>query len=571
MMAVDARQCGRIFGVSNKIVSRLTVSVLALVAIATIFGLVFYLIPPPHKPPPRIPPSTYAVSANLAGRGIPTQLAVGTNIQSAADITPSTALRAQTALDLLTNWKSPMVRLHLGFRQAGTNDPIVLPESVQGNWDFTLLDATIQHLRDHNITFFLDVRTAPPWMFDANGQLPDAEFSAFATYMARLVGWYNKGGFTDDKGKFHASGHTGWVHVWEIWNEPKSGWDIPGNVKNRAAAPWMTPDRYANLYDVTEAAMKAVDPTILTGGPAINSYPDIPYLLTFIKDVQAPLDFFSMHFYAANSYTEPDTSVFNAVYGPRFLQRLIAVHKMLQQYKPGQNIPIWVDELNFDEASTFPIDLRGTSPVSYPFIASAYVTAQYQGVALLDEFTLTSDAQFGLIDITTNQSYRPYWLYRLLAQEFPPGSTLLPVTVDARSGNVALAAIAPDGQSLRLLVANLTAAHATDVSGAGVTRTIPIALTGTYQGRHLDTSQNSVMVWNFDATTPAQGLPTATTTSLGLAEDGSAHLIESVKGYGVQLLSIPLAGGSAMPLSTPSPAPHFAVAFPAVLPEPLNW
>jgi hypothetical protein len=517
---------------SGKFGRLLTVGVLGLAAIATVVGLVIYI----NVPPP--PPISHTLSINLSAPGTINQLQIGTNIQSSADVISTNTARTDAAMQALTGLNQPMLRLHLGFRSGGTSDAITLPEMTKGDWNFTLLDATITQLRAHHINFFFDVRTAPPWMFDnTTGQLPDSAFPEFATYMARLVGWYNQGGITDDHGVFHKSGHYGWVKTWEIWNEPKSGWDIPANVPNRAAAPWMTSVRYANLYDMTVAAMKAVDPTILVGGPAINSYPDIPYLAGFIENETAPLDFFSLHYYGGINYQEPDAKIFTDLTGARLVGRLVALRQLLQKYHPGENIPFWVDELNVDEASTLPIDVRGTDAFAYPFLADTFVRAEQNGVTLLDQFSLFSDAQFGMLDINSYQIYRPYWLLKLFSQEFPPGATLLPVTMDSRLGVVAMAAIAPDGKSLHVLLGNVQTATTTDVDGKGVVEPITLNLSGTYQG--LSTSQNATL-WTFDHDTPATGMPAPQSLTLTATSTGGMTLPETLSGYGVQILTIPL-------------------------------
>src|SRR6185437_10547357 len=97
-----------------------------------------------------------------------------------------------------------------------------LPESRPGQWDFTAPDTAISNMRAQHTTFILNVRSAPPFMFNSSGKLRDGTFHEYARYLARLVGWYNKGGFTDDAGVYHHSGHQGWIHTWEIWNEPSS-------------------------------------------------------------------------------------------------------------------------------------------------------------------------------------------------------------------------------------------------------------------------------------------------------------------------------------------------------------
>jgi hypothetical protein len=487
--------------------------------------------------PTPTPSTNNQVTILLSASGTISQTAVGTNIQTSTEIAPASGQPAQTVLDLLQNWNQPMLRLHFGFR--GEN-VITLPEATQGSWDFSRIDPVIATLRARHISFFMDVRTAPPWMFDSLGQLPDQNFSLFATYMARLVGWYNKGGFTDDNGVYHASGHENWIHVWEIWNEPKSAADIPVAGVNRKVPIWMQPDRYARLYDMTVDAMRAVDPTIVTGGPALGSFADANnfWIDGFVRDEHAPLDFLSFHFYAGMGPTQPDAQLFDTTTGARFLDRLVANRKLLDQVHPGKHIPIWITELNIDESSLLPLDPRGTAPIEYSFLADALITAEYQGVGLVDQFNIVSGAQLGLIDNKTYQFYRPAWFYQQFSQLFPPGSTLLPEPADQHMALRVMAMITPDHKFLRLLVGNIQVANPTDVNGTGVVKHVTISLTGSAAGASVN-SNTSATVWRFDAQSPVQQMPNAQTISLSSSGGGTTlHL--DLPGYGTAMVSIPL-------------------------------
>lgn len=492
----------------------------------------------PSGTPTPLAAATDQATLDLNAAGIPAQTVLGTNVQTWQDVTPPGDPRAAAALALLHAWNAPLVRLHLGFR--GTA-PLELPEATPGQWDFSRLDTVISTLRANHIAFFLDVRTAPPWMFDSSGQLPDAQFPAFATYMARLVSWYNQGGFIDDQGVFHASGHYGWIHTWEIWNEPKSAADIPVPIANRnAIAIWMAPDRFANLYDQTVTAMRAVDPTIVTGGPALGSWPDANnfYLQAFVQDETAPLDFLSFHFYAATSPQETDAQTLAQVTGPRFLDRLTANRQLLDQLRPNQHIPIWITELGIDEVSFLPMDPRGNDPIGYAFIADSFATAEANGVGVLDQFSMVSDAQYGVINIQTNQRFPVSWLYQQLSQQFPPGATLLPVALAGARGVVALAALAPDGQSLRLLLGDLQPASPTDVDGHGVPMTIRVTIA---PGAH-HLAGAAAIGWRFDATTLGLGaMPPAQSVPVVALPSGQVAVQMSLAGYGAAIITIPLA------------------------------
>jgi len=452
---------------------------------------------------------------------------LATNIVNTKELSPSTSPLAQSVTALLQQWQPGKVRLHMGFSYGS----YTLPESKQGEWDFTDLDATISQLRALHIEYYLEVRTGPPWMYDAAGQLRDQSFGEFATYITRLVSWYNKGGFTDDKGQFHASGHTNWVHEWEIWNEPNSGFEIPAPVADRPAT-WMSAQRFARLFDVANWAMRKVDPTIATGGPTISSYPDIPYLRDFITSVQSPLDFLTFHYYAVGKASDTDAALFAAADGPRLYDRLVAANQIIASVKPG--LPIWIDEVGVNEASYGTVDGRGTSPLSYAFFTQVFVMAQNEGIALLGQFPLVGTVQFGLLDSTTLKSYRTLWFMQRLAGLFPPGIGELPITGLGNTGLIAMAAIAPDGKHLRVLIGNRRVLHANDVGGTGSAATVKLTFAG---NAHLYavTAGSTAQVWGFDATTSPQSAPTPCQAT---ATDNA--LTVTVGGYGATMLDLPL-------------------------------
>ncbi len=497
------------------------------------------LVVRPTSTPVPTPTDTLTLDVTL-GAKTPSTMGLGTNIQGWSDLAPTNGPRAAVAQRLLAGWKPQMVRVHVGFRG---ETPISAPEETRDVWDFTSLDNIITSLRALNLTYFLDIRTAPPWMYDNTGHLPVANFPLFARYMAQIVGWYNKGGFTDSAGVAHPSSHHDWVKTWEIWNEPKSGWDIPTKAPgyNPAAAPWMQPEVYAALYDTTVTAMREVDPSILTGGPALNSYPDDSYFAIFLQNVTAPLDFFSFHFYAEYDPKNPDQHLLDAVTGDRFLTRLMNVQAYEKQYRPGKPpIPIWITELGINESSLAARDPRGTAPIAYAFLADTLTTAFTHGVQQIDQFCLASDLQLGLMDNKSNAIYRPYGFYQTFTQQFPSGSTLIttPKAVDAASGLTLLAMVAPDGKSLRVLVGNIKVAHPTDVNGAGVAKNIRLLLKGTVAGHAIDTA-HPAQVWRFDATTPATLTPAP--TSFTPLTDGSLPAVQgTLTGYGALIFSVPL-------------------------------
>ena len=140
------------------------------------------------------------------------------------------------------------------------------PELDQTFWDFKYMDPLVDDFlrasKGHPSVFSFS--TIPQWMFttpkpvvypDDPGQVfwdysqgtELANVQALADYYARLAGWYTQGGFTDELGKFHASGHHFDIGYWEVFNE------IDGEHDTR-------PQQYVERYDAIAQAVLKVAP-----------------------------------------------------------------------------------------------------------------------------------------------------------------------------------------------------------------------------------------------------------------------------------------------------------------------
>lgn len=120
---------------------------------------------------------------------------------------------------------------------------------------------------------------------------PPPDFDRYADIARHIVLHYNKG---------WANGFHYNIHYWEIWNEPDLGRIF-----------WSgTPQQYIDLYSKLARAIKAADPTVWVGGPAIaRPNDDSPYRDEFMRTLHAnhvPLDFYSWHWYATDSNDPQD-------------------------------------------------------------------------------------------------------------------------------------------------------------------------------------------------------------------------------------------------------------------------
>jgi hypothetical protein len=117
----------------------------------------------------------------------------------------------------------------------------------------------------------------PPRHFD-----PPKDFEKWAKVCVNMIKHYNGG---------WANGHHYNIKYWEIWNEPNAGF-------------WAGPkEQYSRLYEITAKAIKAYDPTLKVGGPALSpgGLPFLEKFLEYCQNHKVPLDFLSWHMYTAQT------------------------------------------------------------------------------------------------------------------------------------------------------------------------------------------------------------------------------------------------------------------------------
>ncbi|HXR76933.1 MAG TPA: hypothetical protein VN737_13215, partial [Bryobacteraceae bacterium] len=188
------------------------------------------------------------------------------------------------------------------------------PANGRTSWDFSLIDPMtedfLQATNGHSV--ILNFSTIPAWMFvtpkpvtypadpdqvdwhyTQGTELRDPSMKELGDYYARLVSWYVNGGFTDEFGKRHESGHHFKVDYWEVLNEI----DFEHN---------MTPEQYTARYDAIVSAIRAVAPQMKFVGLALAMPSDNPAIFEYFLDHKhhkpgIPLDMISYHFYASPS------------------------------------------------------------------------------------------------------------------------------------------------------------------------------------------------------------------------------------------------------------------------------
>ncbi|HKS96812.1 MAG TPA: glycosyl hydrolase family 39 [Terriglobia bacterium] len=325
------------------------------------------------------------------------------------------------------------------------------PTSHGTSWDFSLIDPMTEDVmaaaQGHSIV--LNFSTIPQWMFktsetvgypddpnqvfwkyEQGTELRDPTFHEAADYFARLVSWYVNGGFTDELGQRHDSGHHYKVDYWEVLNEP----DIEH---------FFSPQAYTRLYDaVVEAVRKVAPQTRFVG--ICWSYPSgHPELFEYFLNPRnhqpgVPLDMISYHFYAVPGMDEtPEIypyTFFNQA--DKFLEIVGYIESIRQRLSPttgtmvneiGTMLPD--DWLQVDPDYTFkPV------PASYWNLSAAVYAYVFAGLARLGidaagESEITSRPGFfrsiAMLNWPDAQPNPRYHVLKLIRENFAPGDKMV--------------------------------------------------------------------------------------------------------------------------------------------------
>ncbi len=400
--------------------------------------------------------------------------------------------------------------------------PLVMPAGLtQGDWDFSNLDSMVGDAHDAGARVLITIAYAPHWMWDCGtATLRDPTFAEFAAYAARLVGYYNTGGFLAEDGRqvLNPAGTERRVMYWELWNEPDQSYS--------ACPPsgGLTAEQYVRMWNAVGDAILAVDPAIklvgpTTGGPVTTRVPD--YLPALLAGARHRPDVLSFHAYGGWLNTQTDRFLFD---GDGMCCGLAAIDRGLAQVRSiAGETPIWITELNVNAA------WDGDDPAARPWTAygaawgaSAFARFARAGVDTVYQFQFVHPRllQFSLLD-AAGTPLLPYWRDYYLTRHFPPGSVLLSATSSHDEIEV-LAARPPGSANVRVLVVNRRVDSDT-VGGPGSPATVQVTVSNLAPAM-------GVTLRIVDATTPLESGP-----ALVSLPGGDAASV-TLPGYGFALL-----------------------------------
>jgi len=332
------------------------------------------------------------------------------------------------------------------------NAEVLPPANGVSHWDFSKIDpgfiTFVNTVQGHQ--FLVDLEVTPDWMYKPNPAIAASTLGPlarvhtkrelavkpqeFADYYARVVSWWEKGGFMDEFGKWHPSGHHFKIPYWEVLNEIEF------------EHHW-TPQEYTKFYDSVTAAMRKVDPNIKFVALALAAPSKHPEMFEYFLNPAnhrkgAPLDFISYHFYASPS---PDQTLDDWQYtffdqAEGFLNTVRYVEQIRKRLSPSTKTDL--DELGVilpedGKEIRQPGYVAKPEPQNYwnldgAMYAYIYEETAKMGIDVLGESQLVGyPSQYPSVSMMNYNTAEPnprFWVLKLLKDHFGPGDKLVDTT-----------------------------------------------------------------------------------------------------------------------------------------------
>jgi hypothetical protein len=323
------------------------------------------------------------------------------------------------------------------------------PKEGKTTWDLSLIDTLLIDFLEatEGRSFIMNFSAIPEWMFktpkpatpayELGSMFRDPSGKEVADYFARIVSWYTKGGFRDELGVWHHSGHHYKIDYWEVLNEPDHE-DIG-----------MTPELYTTLYDLVVQEIRKVAPEMKFVGLAMASTWKAPKWLKYFLDLRnhkpgIPIDMVSYHLYVdipadKNSPEAYPLTVFRQA--EKRLIRVQTIDSIRQRLLPQTQTAINEIGILFSNVPDGWGNMNGESiPSSFWNLSAAYFAYVYaglalQGIEIVGQSTLWADQddwpEVSLLDWKTGQPNARYWVLKLIRENFGPGDNLVGTDVDS--------------------------------------------------------------------------------------------------------------------------------------------
>lgn len=345
------------------------------------------------------------------------------------------------------------------------------PNAEKTYWDFSLIDPIVldflEATKGHAAV--LNFSTIPQWMFKTDkpvkypddpdkidfgygggNEMRDTTLKELGDYYARVVSWYSKGGFTDELGKYHKSGHHYAIPYWEVLNEPE-------------LEHGTTPEQYTKRYDAIVSAIKKVSPQTKFIGMGAVTYWDPKFFEYFLNPANhkagIPIDMISYHFYAGANPHQKIADYQFAYFdkADNFLNCVRYIENIRRRLAPDVGSAI-------NELGTFVSEEMRTKPIppeywnlSAAVYAYLYIELTKLGIDIIGESQLVGyPGQFpdvSMMNWETGQPNARYWVLKMIKDNFGPGDSLVQTITGFMSGSdyVAQAFITKHGKKVLML------------------------------------------------------------------------------------------------------------------------
>ena len=314
----------------------------------------------------------------------------------------------------------PIVRTHDWYGPGDRH--IIFPDwsadpDDSSNYDFTATDSFVTGIINAGAEVFF--RLGESWEDDPVYNVPPPDNAVWAKVCKNIVRHYNDG---------WANGFHYNIRYWEIWNEPdiENFWDG-------------TYEQYYDMYISVAETLKAYNPWLMVGGPAMASPTNNHFLngmLSTIQSADAPLDFFSWHTY-------DDGSAFDFVLLNRRLRNRLDAYGFF-------DTELILNEWNL--AAAIRLELEAcNSPYNAAIAAGVLMLMQDEDISQIMRYR-TDSAIFGLWDHFGELTYSGY-AYRLLSELYAR-PIKLGVENEESTCCAILAGKAHDGSSMAILLSD---------------------------------------------------------------------------------------------------------------------
>lgn len=297
------------------------------------------------------------------------------------------------------------------------------------NYNFTLSDQFITSIIDAGCNVFY--RLGESANTEERLRQPPQNMSKWAEVCKHVVMHYNDG---------WADGFYYNILYWEIWNEP----DLSGFWNG-------TTEQYFNLYQETAVTLKEYDSTLKIGGPCTSSIFNKNFttrFLSFVKENQIPLDFYSWHMYADTPY-----QLYN---GSKLVRDLLDSFGFYdtESINTEWNINIITPQRDKDNAKN-----AAFTACSLSVFQDAEIDHAFRYRATQDNNPIVRFIGFDLSLFSYNGLYKTPALSYLAFNYFIKDSPLRlqSPTVDAKQGITSLAGISEDKTNISLILSNFKA------------------------------------------------------------------------------------------------------------------